>query len=276
MKLFVQLLVLSLFISNSILAQNVGQKGDTLINYKDINGLKHGKWTKKYKNGKVAYRATFKNDKLIGSYQRFYMSGKLSLNVVYDENESGYANLYYDNGVLGAEGQYINKNVKDGLWKYYGIDGRLVTTVEYKEGVLNGKEIKYWRNGNKLEQKTWTNGKMSGVWYRYYENGTDLLQAKMVDGKRHGGFQMFHKTGRLEVKGQYYNNLRVGRWVFYDKDDKIVRDTEYKNGIADDQEEYDSKLTKMVKAWEDMKGLIPDPSIDNMQRYDKTYGPLSK
>jgi antitoxin component YwqK of YwqJK toxin-antitoxin module len=276
MKAYLRLLILCLFISSSLLAQNVGQKGDTLINYKDINGLKHGKWTKKYKNGKTAYNATFKKDKLIGPYQRFYMSGKLSMEVDYDQNESGFAKLYYDNGVLGAEGQYINRNVKDGLWKYYGVDGRLATTVEYKNGVLNGKEIKYWKNGNKLEQKTWTEGKMTGVWYRYYENGKDQLQAKMENGVRQGGFLMFHNTGRLYIKGKYHNDIRVGQWVFYDRDDKIIRDTEYKNGVASDQKEYNDKATQMVKEWEEMKGLIPDPNIDNMFKYDKTYGPLSK
>ena len=38
-------------------AQNVGQEGsDTLLNYKDINGLKQGKWIKKYVNGQVRYK----------------------------------------------------------------------------------------------------------------------------------------------------------------------------------------------------------------------------
>lgn len=261
MKLLFNLLIISLIVvSNHAFSQNVGQTGDTLTNYKDINGFKQGKWSKKYKNGKIAYIANFKNDHLIGPYQRFYTNGKLRIEVVYDEKESGFAKLYYDNGVVGAEGQYINKNVKHGVWKYYGVDGRLATTVTYKNGVLDGKEIKYWRNGKMLEQKTWLNGKMTGVWYRYYENGEDKLQAKMVNGKRKGGFQMFHSTGRLYVKGKYNDDVRVGQWTFYDKEGQIVRDIEYTNGVASDQDEHDRKLTKMVKEWEDMKGLIPDPN----------------
>jgi len=88
MKKIITTFFISLIVT-FVFAQNVGQKGDTLINYKDINGMKQGRWSKKYRNGKPAYHANFKNDKLIGLYQRFYTSGKLSLEVNYDKNESG-------------------------------------------------------------------------------------------------------------------------------------------------------------------------------------------
>ena len=58
-------------ISQSIAAQNVGQKGDTLINYTDINNMKQGVWRKVYPNGKLAYEGKFRNDKPIGVFNRY-------------------------------------------------------------------------------------------------------------------------------------------------------------------------------------------------------------
>jgi len=276
MKKFLLPALIIFLISTISFAQNVGQKGDTLINYKDINGMKQGKWTKKYKSGKTAYIATFKNDKLIGLYQRFHTTGKLGLEVNYDENESGYAKIYYDDGKLGAEGNYINRNVKDGLWKFYGVDGKLIIEINYKNGILNGKESKYWRNGNLMEEKNWKDGKQEGLWAQYFENGRDRLKTRMINDKRNGVFYVYYPNGRYYAKGAYKDNLRVGHWTFYDKDGTVTRDTEYTNGVAADQDEIDAKTTKEIEEWEQMKGVIPDPNIDNMFKYDKTYGPLSK
>ncbi len=272
--LFVSLIVL---LSTSIaFSQNIGQKGDSLINYKDINGLKQGKWSKNYKNGRLAYTANFKNDKLIGLYQRFHSTKKVALDITYDENESGYAKMYYDNGKLEAEGKYIDRNVKDGLWKFYATDGALVLEINYSAGKLNGNETKYWRNGKRMELKTWTNDKLDGVWSRYFEDGTMRMQIQYKNNIRTGKIQLFYPNGRMSIDGHYANNLRTGHWMFYEQDGKVKRDTEYINGVATDQAEIDEKTTKMIEEWENMEGVIPNPNIDNMFKYDREYGPKSK
>ena len=257
-------------------SQNIGQKGDSLINYKDINGMRQGKWSKNYKNGRVAYTANFKNDKMVGLYQRFHTTKKLALDITYDDKESGYAKLYYDNGVLEAEGKYINRNVKDSLWKFYATDGKLVVDINYSAGKLNGKENKYWRNGNRMDLKTWTNDKLDGVWSRYFEDGKMRMQIQYKDNIRTGKIQLFHPNGRLSINGHYTNNLRSGHWMFYNEDGTVKRDTEYINGVAKDQAKIDAKTTKLIEEWEKMDGVIPDPNIDNMFKYDREYGPKSK
>lgn len=274
-KLIILTLILS-FTTPFAISQNVGQKGDTLVNYKDINGLKQGKWSKKYKSGRTAYNASFKNDKLIGLYQRYHSTGKLGLEVNYLENESGYAKIYYDNGNLGAEGKYINRNIKEGLWKFYGVDGKLVVEINYTNGVPNGKELKYWRNGNVMEEKNWVNGKQEGLWAQYFETGKDRLKTRMINDKRNGVFYIYYPNGKYYAKGNYKDNLRTGQWTFYGQDGTILRDTEYVSGIAADQDEFDKKMTKQIEEWENMEGVIPNPNIDNMFKYDKTYGPLSQ
>lgn len=257
-------------------SQNVGQKGDSIVNYKDINGMKQGLWKKRYKNGQTTYIAHFKNDKFIGNYKRYYKNGKQSLEVDYDNKEAGPAKIFYDNGVLGSEGNYINRNVKDGLWKYYGVDGRLVVQAHYKNGIIHGQELKFWRNGKKMEEKNWIDGKQEGLWAQWFENGNSKLKTRMINDKRSGLYYAYYKTGKYYIKGRYKDNLRIGPWSYFDKDGAVTRATEYTNGKAADAAERDAKTAKEIKEWEEMKGMIPNPDIKNMFEYQRTYGPIGK
>ncbi len=260
----------------STMAQNGTQTKDSLINYTDINGRKHGKWTKKYKSGKVAYEAFFKNDKLFGNYKRYYVSGKILMEVSYDEQESGYAKHYYDDGVLSAEGQYVKKNVKQGLWKYYGVDGILLKTINYQNGTHQGRTTTYWRNGKIAEEIDFVNDQMEGLWAQYFENGGTKMKCKMVSDKRNGLFYVNHPNGKLYMKGYYKDNLKIGPWEFYDDKGTVTRSTTFENGVAADQDQIDAETTKTILEYEEMKGKIPDPNEENMFNYQQLYGPISK
>ena len=276
-KLLITSLIL-LFSFNLSFSHNIGQKGDSIVNYTDINGLKQGKWAKKFNNEKIAYSATFHNDKLIGTYKRFYKIGRPSLLVEYDKegDEGGYAKLYYDNRKMSAEGNYIKRNIKEGLWKYYGSDGRLVMNVTYAKGLKNGKEITYWSNGKVMQEKNWLNGVEEGYWLQFFENGKERLKAQIKNGKRNGAYYVSYPNGRYYARGRYKNNLKEGHWIFSEMNGDTRRDTEFTNGVAADQDEIDKQVTKELEEYEQMKGVIPDPNMQNMFKYGETYGPLSK
>ena len=276
-KLLITILIL-LFSFQLSFTKNIGQKSDSIVNYTDINGLKQGKWSKKYNNEKTAYIATFYNNKLIGSYKRFYKLGRPSLVVEYDSlgNETGYAKLFYDNRKMSAEGMYVSRNIKDGLWKYYGVDGRLVMSINYTKGQKDGKEITYWSNGRVMQEKNWINGIEDGLWLQFFENGKERLKVQMKNGKRNGAYYLYYASGRYYARGLYKNNLKHGHWIYSEPNGDTRRDTEFVNGIAADQDEIDKRVSKEIESYEQMKGLIPDPNIDNMFKYSKTYDPISK
>ncbi len=277
MKKTIQVIVLFnlMFWATSLLS-NTAQAQDTTFNYIDANGMKQGFWKKQYKDTKtIAYRGFFKNNKLEGEYRRYYPSGIKMMEINYDQNQSGMATLYYDDGVKSAEGQYINTKVRNGLWKFYGVDSKLVSEIYYTNGVPNGKEVNYWRNGNVLEEKNWDMGVQTGGWYRYFENGKEQLKARIVNGKRDGLYYVYYPNGQYYIKGHYTQNVRTGHWTYFKEDGTIRRDTEYTNGVAADQDSVDEATTRQIKRWEEMKGQIPDPSIENMLEYTKKYQPVS-
>ena len=68
------------------LGQNVGQEGDTLLNYTDINGLKQGHWIKKFENGQTQYEAYFIDDKPVGEFKKYDSYGNLYVTLNYSSN----------------------------------------------------------------------------------------------------------------------------------------------------------------------------------------------
>jgi antitoxin component YwqK of YwqJK toxin-antitoxin module len=241
---------------------------DSVLNYIDINKQKQGHWQRKYKNGKIAYDCYFINDKPIGVYKRYYATGKLKMEANYNKNQEASAKLYWDNGKLMAEGKYVEINVRDSLWKMYGVDGKLMVTIEYKHGKKHGKEISYFRNGQINEVKTWKNDTMHGPWLWYYDNGKPRMKANYVNGVRDGYYMYYHQDGSTYISGYYKNNLRDGKWKFNYLDKSLNKTIIYHNGKAENQDELDREETKIIESWEKMRGQIPEPTFE-----DFMYGP---
>ncbi len=252
-----------------LFCQNVGEgdKKDSIINYMDIQGNKQGKWTKNYKSGVKAYEATFKNNKLVGQYKRYFTSGSIMADIKYNETgDVGYAKIYYDTKVICGEGKYVNQNVKDSIWKFYGTDGALISEVSYKNGILDGPSKSFFRNGQVSELITYKDSLRDGLWRRFYEEGGTLMETMHVQSKRHGGFQVFYPNGILKIKGKYWKDLQVGKWVHYNNDGSVEKELEFVNGRLKNQDEVDTEFTKQLIEWDKLKGTIPEPSENSFFR----------
>lgn len=257
----------------SVMAQNVGQPGnDSIVNYTDIQGNKQGKWIRKYDKDKIAYMGYFKNNMLVGNYKRWYYSGALKAEINYNEEGSvGYAKLYWDNGKLMATGKYINQNVKDSIWQYYGTDGILMLKESYKNGVLDGNTVAYFRNGNRSKLAPYTNGKLNGIYKEYWEdNGITRLEIYYKDGVRYGAINVFYENGKPYLKGNYFCDLPHGKWIVYFKDGKIEKELDYYHGTLKNEDKYNEEFKQQMKKWEQMKGKIPEPTEEDF------YNPKQK
>ncbi len=258
----VYFVVVWVLMSNMVLAQNVGQKGDSLRNYKDINGNKQGYWEKKYKNGNVAYQATFKNNKLTGIYKRYYENGQLFALIQYPENPDSLAEVtyYWDDGKLLAKGHFIEQKLKEGLWEFYNTQEKKIAEINYKRGKLDGKKEIYYYNGKPSYKVTYKNGMKNGVEVRYYDNGEKETEQQVVNDKFEGKIYVYYPSGKFKIMGSYKNNLKDGKWSFYSSSGKIEHTIIYHHGVAENQDELDAKFTKQVEEWEKKKGKISEPS----------------
>ena len=265
MKVIATLLI-SLFTISNLISQTNTQKKDSVINYKDINDKRQGHWEKKFDNGNIAYKAYFINNIPVGEYTRYYYTGAIKAKINYAEDKSGKgkAVLFWDDGKKMAEGNYVDIKVKDSIWDMYAADGALIVKIKYKNGIKNGREIKYFRNKYPSEMISWKNGIKNGVWRWYYDNGQVRMEKKFDMGKQEGPFRTYYEKGNIYISGRYEKNKRVGIWKYYDAHGNIEKEIEYVNGVAKDKYKMEQELTNKIQEWENNKGSIPEPSIENM------------
>ncbi len=246
---YIFLLIIIVTSSFNLYSQNVGQQGDTLKNYIDINGMRQGYWEKKYPNGKIKYQAHFKNNIPVGEFKRYYENGQLFAHIFYDMEGKGNgdATYYWDDGKLLAKGRLVNVKQKQGLWKVYNTKGVLLQTINFDKGIKNGEQITYYHEGGVAERVFYLNGKRNGKMTQYFPDGKIKLEMNYKNGAFDGDVVAYYPDGKIKLKGYYRNDLKDGKWVFYDETGKIERSLTYDNGKLVSEDKLAEQLKKDIE-----------------------------
>jgi antitoxin component YwqK of YwqJK toxin-antitoxin module len=130
------------------------QKGNKVSEGKLVNKLPEGEW--KYYH--------FESKQLMSV--EFYKNGKLS----------GVRKVYYKNGTLAEETNYIS-GIKEGVSKTYSEKGQLLDSHIYKKGQYDGVASYYDGMGNKMYEGSYVNGKRVGTW-KFYEKNKVIKEVK--------------------------------------------------------------------------------------------------
>ena len=258
--------VLTICLSVISSAQSLESKSDTIINQVDENGLKQGAWITYYDNGGKKYEGTFKNDKPIGTFTRYYPNRQVQSVMEFEEDgKSAFARIYYNNGNLAAEGKYIDR-LKDSEWKYYSFYNQSLTYSEnYKLGVKEGVSTVYFSNGKVSETIFFQNNEKNGVWAQYFDSGRLYLKGKFKNGKLNGEYIQYHTNGITHIKGMWVEDRRDGEWLLYGEDGKQVVKFDFVMGIASNQDELDKIQEEYLQKLDKNIGKIREPSISDIK-----------
>ena len=127
-------------------------EGKFLAEEKYILGKREGLAKKYYKNGFIAEEQKFKNDKKNGIWRQYYQKpkelGTTKMETIYKEDKlDGIINVFYLSGQLEIKGKYKN-NKRIDKWTFFKEDGTIKKTIEYDEdGVpLNKNEVEASEN----------------------------------------------------------------------------------------------------------------------------------
>jgi TonB family protein len=115
---------------------------------------------------------------------------------------------YHSNGKLQKKGRYID-GLKEGIWKQYGEDGRLVDSSLYKNG-LPWKFAYNWFADGKISFRGIydDNGKGSGYETGYLEDGTLSSFGKYADGYKRDSIWTYYYKNDRPCSIEYYSNGR--------------------------------------------------------------------
>lgn len=89
-----------------------------------------------YKSGKLFIEGSVANDKRTGKWIAYYESGQIwSIGYFEDGLKNGSSEVYYENGKVRYTKNY-EKDVAQGLWKFYGPEGNQVGEIMYENGKI--------------------------------------------------------------------------------------------------------------------------------------------
>jgi antitoxin component YwqK of YwqJK toxin-antitoxin module len=242
------------------------------INRTDEQGWKQGKWVEK-SDGEDAEGCTagtkieegnYKDNRRVGTWRRYYCTGKIKNELVYNADRSISSKDYYQDGKLKEEGTW-NSIGWIGSYKTYHPNGKLYYEWEYDQGgKRTGRQRYYYDNGNLMFDGEWNGGKEAGVIKEYYENGAlrsekyfndgklDTTNVKIYPPKEIKAKEEKNETPKEEIKTEVAPQLGVikdGYNKTFTKEGKIDREGEFKNAKLIEGKQYfykDGKIEKIA------------------------------
>lgn len=142
-----------------------------------------------FPDGKIKEQYTInKKGEKDGIYTAYNEVGKLKEKSNYKNGlYTGRRTLYFDNGNVEIEENYIDGGILQGISKVYYEGGQLQLEKNYENNVLVGQVKVYYPSGKIKEEVTMENNNENGPFTEYYENGKIHWKGTYLNGDNEFG-----------------------------------------------------------------------------------------
>ncbi len=203
--------------------------GQLIFSGSYLKGLPHGSFEWYYSSGKIKAKCNYFEGQLSGKCQGWYEEyGQLKYEENYQKgglfgvqryfsedgaslgggdliNGNGKLLLYFPNQTIALENSYLNGLLANS--KEYSLNGKIQSTVEYRNGKLNGKCL-FWD-------------------YSDHE----IAELNYLNGQKNGTNREFYRDGKIKTEEHYFNGVLDSiRRVWSDKE-KLIEESFWENGI---------------------------------------------
>ncbi|MDB5192024.1 MAG: tetratricopeptide repeat protein [Segetibacter sp.] len=207
-----------------------GQGNKTSEGYFTKEGLRNGKTTYYYRNGKVSSTANFKEGVLKGEKISYYPNGQVSVKTAYEADEEiGFNISYHENGTIKHEGK-VEEGYNDGIRVDYDELGNKASVTNYKNRDLEGC-AQYFHPNGKLEIDEHYFGGWLTRFVAYDTTGKISTEFDLPNGN--ASYELKNYNGSKYITGTYNNYLLEGEHKTYFPDGSPYVTRYYKNGVAD-------------------------------------------
>ncbi len=161
------------------------------------------------------------------------MSFKIEIPIGNLETDGAYKEYFDDDSTeIKIEGA-IQDNKINGLWRTYYSTGHLRSSVNYKDGKIDGIAYFYYNDevNSKRAEITYEQDQIIGFYLEFYDNGAQKSKIEYKKGERHGKGEYYYKTGRIKRDGKFKNGLEEGKWKFYNEAGEVIKKVKYKKGV---------------------------------------------
>lgn len=199
----------------------------------DKQGRRQGHWVRTDKDGTKLFEATYIDGLEVGTSTYYYADGTVRIRNTFTEPGVRCMHEAYDEqGHLLAMGEYCQRN-RDGEWKFFAKDGRLLKEAVYKMGIKEGLHVIFDKQGDTAEVTHWHNNQRHGRWWkRIGEKG--YITGNYVSGSMEGRLVEYDDRGALAREGYYQNGLKHGTYRFFEHG-RLTVDERWNHGILSDR-----------------------------------------
>jgi uncharacterized protein len=208
-----------------------------------VNGVEHGMAREFAEDGRLILATTYRNG-YFQKEEKINRIDKLGM-------KQGIWKEFYENDQPKSEGNYKDDK-RDGIFKQYSMDGRVINKEEWRNGELliaqkkeeEKFEVKrqYYQTGATKIVGTYKKGVPEGVFRQYDEKGNlegtkvyhagKMLREGIMDeqGREQGQWKEYYESGHLRSIGNYVDGRREGEWKFSFENDSMEQVGTYEKG----------------------------------------------
>jgi len=189
-----------------------------------------------YENGDIKGEYAYMNGQRDGRSICYYDNGHIKVNINYKTNKLHgiYAIYNYDNIITSI--RYYKQGKLHGPFLIYNSQGKLILKSYYKNSIEIGihKDISYTYQKvcTKRYYRT-SEGLLEGKYIERYDNGDIRCQVYYDNGEKIGDEFIYYKGNILKEHNFYVNGKMDGKQVSYNQDKSYSSIMCYKNGILD-------------------------------------------
>lgn len=210
-----------------------------VVNFKE--GKRHGKAEEHYQNGKLKTSAFYKEDKLDGEVKGWYEDGSLRLVKYYDLNNpiKEHKEFYpakegEKEGQLARLCHYTKAGEFQGEQLSYYPSGATESSLNYKDGKLDGLKALWTEEGELLEEAWYVNGQLNGRFLEKAPDGREII-FQYKNNRKEGLHEIYYPNNQFfgRVKGfevNYINDLPEGEAIEYNEAGAKLAITHFKAG----------------------------------------------
>jgi antitoxin component YwqK of YwqJK toxin-antitoxin module len=96
------------------------------------------------------------------------------------------------------------------------------TQFTFRDGLLNGEAITWYKNGQIRRKGNYSKGLISGRWTFFDERGNKIIEANYKNDSLNGSYTVLFSNGKVKEKGEFYRNKQAGKWVYYNEKGDIL------------------------------------------------------
>lgn len=145
-------------------------------------------------------------------------------------------------------GKYSGKS------EYYSPAGDLQLECYYKDNLLQGPLIRYYRYNKKKEEQNYEKGNLDGMSTQWYEDGSRMAESTYVKGLLNGPYHEYHAGNRIKVDGQYLQGYYTGTWLYFNFGGEVVGEARFTHGTGKQRSFYpDGRVSHEVYYKDNLK-----------------------